>query len=83
LPIPFRYYSNVLQDLLGAFPNVPGMNLSISFTFPLKEVVSVLLRLKIEDATEKFKKPSAVLLLIMIYPTLPPIDELKLVREFF
>jgi hypothetical protein len=23
LPISFRYYSNILKDLLGAFPNMP------------------------------------------------------------
>jgi hypothetical protein len=51
-PIPFNC-SNGLQELLGAF--AIGIDFVISFTFPLKQHVSVLLRLKIEDTTEKFQ----------------------------
>jgi hypothetical protein len=37
-PIPFRYCSSGLPELLGAFPDI---DLGISFTFPSKQLVSV------------------------------------------
>ncbi len=40
-PIPFRYFSNGLHELLDTFPSESPHNLSISFTFPSKQCVSV------------------------------------------
>jgi hypothetical protein len=40
-PIPFRYYSNGLQELLGHFPKCLGIDFGTSFTFPSKQRVSV------------------------------------------
>jgi hypothetical protein len=49
----------------------------------LEAVCFCLLRLKSGDTTEKILKPLAVLLIIMIYPTLPLIAKLKQVRQYF
>jgi hypothetical protein len=39
-PIPFRYLSNGLHELLDTFPSKSRHNLGISFTFPSKQHVS-------------------------------------------
>jgi hypothetical protein len=39
--IHFRFFSNGLQELLGAFPPCLGIDLGISFILPLKLRVSV------------------------------------------
>jgi hypothetical protein len=41
LPIPFRYFSNGLHELLDTFPSESQHNLGISFTFPSKQYISV------------------------------------------
>jgi hypothetical protein len=40
-PILFRYFSNGLHKHLDTFPSMSPHNLGISFTFPLKQWVSV------------------------------------------
>jgi hypothetical protein len=40
-PIPFRYFSNGLHELLVTFPSESPHNLGISFTFSSKQCVSV------------------------------------------
>jgi hypothetical protein len=54
-PIPFRYFSNGLFELLDTFPSESQHNLGISFIFSSKQRVSIYLRLKIEDSKEKYK----------------------------
>jgi hypothetical protein len=52
-PIPFRYGSNDLQELLGAFPNVSWHKFGLFLYISLEAVCFCLLRLPIKDATAK------------------------------
>ncbi len=54
-PIPFRFCSNGLQDLLGAFPKVSPHRFGHFLHISLEAACFCLLRLKIGDTTEKFK----------------------------
>ncbi len=76
-PIPFRFCSNGLHELLGSFPNVSEHRFGHFLYISLEAACSCFLRCKIVDTIEK----SAVLLPIMIYPTIPLIAKLKLVRK--
>ncbi len=78
-PVPSRFCSNRLQELLGAFSNMSRHRFGHILHISLEAAGFCLLRLKIVDTTVKHKKPSAVLLLIMIYPTIPLMAKFKLV----
>jgi hypothetical protein len=54
-PIPFRYCSNGLQELLGAFPNVSLHRFGHFRQISLEAACFRLFRLKIEDTREKCK----------------------------
>jgi hypothetical protein len=79
LPIPFRFCSNGLQELLGSFSNVSRHRFRYFLYISLEAACFCLLRLKHRRQNRKISKPSAVLLPSMIYPTIPLIAKLKLV----
>jgi hypothetical protein len=59
-----------------------SIDLGISFTFSFEAVCLCFLRLEIGDTTEKLKNTSAFYTnYSMIYPTIPSLVRLKLVRE--
>jgi hypothetical protein len=55
-PIPFRYCSNGLQELLSVSPNMSRHRFGHFLYFSIKAACFCLLRLKFEDATETFMK---------------------------
>ncbi len=54
-PIPFKFYSNGLQELLGSFPNMFQHRFGRFIYISLESGCFCLLRLKIRCTTEKFQ----------------------------
>jgi hypothetical protein len=54
-PIPIRYCSNGLQELLDSFPIMFQLKFGHFLYISLETPCFCIIRLKIEDATEKFK----------------------------
>ncbi len=80
LPKPLRYCSKGLQGFVDTFHIMSHHRFGHFLYISIEAVGFSLLRGKKIKATENLKL-SAVLLLIMIYSTIPFTDELKLVRQ--
>jgi hypothetical protein len=75
-----QYPLGIVQMVSKSFSNVSQHGLDISFTFPSKQCVFLLLKLKNGRHNRKIYKPTPALLLIMICSTILLIAKLKLVR---
>ncbi len=77
-PIPSRF-SNGLQELLSAFPNV-SRHIFGHFLY-MSLYVFLFINTKIRRNSRKILKPPAVLHSLMIYPTIPLVVTLKLMQQ--
>jgi hypothetical protein len=81
-PMPYKFCSNGLQELLSSFLIVSRHRFGHFLYMSLKAACFCLLRLKIRETTEYLETISGSShKVIMIYPTIPLMATLRLVRQ--